>query len=107
VTGTARRVDIRTNTQARVGCELYLTKPLGIGVLATAQKRGVLLDEEFATMRRVMLALNDIGAELAQLDAVATMTDVTGFGLLGHLLELCEGSGVSADVRFDAVPRLA
>ena len=107
VTGTARRADIRTNAQARVGCELYLTKPLGVGVLATAQKRGVLLEEDFATMREVMLTLNDVGPELAKLDAVATMTDVTGFGLLGHLLELCEGSGVSADIRFDAVPRLA
>jgi selenide, water dikinase len=107
VTGTARRADIRTNAQARVGCELYLTKPLGIGVLATAQKRGVLREDDFVVMRDMMLTLNDVGTELAQLEAVATMTDVTGFGLLGHLLELCEGSGVSADVRFEAVPRLA
>jgi selenide, water dikinase len=107
VTGTARRSDIRTNAQARVGCELYLTKPLGIGVLATAQKRGVLREDDFVVMRDMMLTLNDIGVQLAQLEAVATMTDVTGFGLLGHLLELCEGSGVSADVRFEAVPRLA
>jgi selenide,water dikinase len=107
VTGTVRRAEVRTNTQARAGCELYLTKPLGIGILTTALKRGVLRGEDFAAMRDVMLTLNDVGAELARLDAVATMTDVTGFGLLGHLLELCEGSGVSAEVRFDAVPRLA
>jgi selenide,water dikinase len=106
VTGTARRADVRTNAQARAGCELYLTKPLGVGVLTTAQKRGVLRDGDFAAARDIMLTLNDLGPELAQLDGVATMTDVTGFGLLGHLLELCEASGVSADVRFDAVPRL-
>jgi selenide,water dikinase len=106
VTGTARRAELRTNTQARVGCELYLTKPLGIGILTTAQKRGVLREEDFATAREWMLTLNDLGPELAGLDAVATLTDVTGFGLLGHLVELCEGSGVSAEVRFDAVPRL-
>jgi selenide,water dikinase len=106
VTGTARREEIRTNTQARAGCELYLTKPLGIGILTTAQKRGILREEDFATAREWMLTLNDLGPELARLDAVATMTDVTGFGLLGHLIELCEGSGVSAEIRFDDVPRL-
>lgn len=107
VTGTARREEVRTNTQARAGCELYLTKPLGVGILTTAQKRGVLREEDFATAREQMLALNDLGPELARLDAVATMTDVTGFGLLGHLIELCEGSGLCAEVRFDAVPRLS
>jgi selenide,water dikinase len=107
VTGTAHRERIRTNAQARAGCELYLTKPLGVGVLTTAQKRGVLREEDFVAVREQMLALNDLGPELAALDVVATMTDVTGFGLLGHLLELCEASGVCAQIRFDAVPRLA
>lgn len=107
VTGTARRQDVRTNTQAREGCELYLTKPLGVGVLTTAQKKGVLRAEDFAVARELMLTLNDLGPELARLEAVATLTDVTGFGLLGHLLELCEGSGVGAEVRFRDVPRLA
>jgi selenide,water dikinase len=106
VTGTARREHLRTNTQARAGCELYLTKPLGIGILTTAQKRGVLRAEDFAVAREQMLTLNDLGPELARLDGVATLTDVTGFGLLGHLIELCEGSGLSAEVRFDDVPRL-
>jgi selenide,water dikinase len=106
VTGIARRAEIRTNTQARSGCELYLTKPLGIGMLTTAQKKGVLREEDFATIRELMLTLNDLGPELARLDAVATMTDVTGFGLLGHLIELCEGSGLSAEISFEAVPRL-
>ncbi|MBW3573212.1 MAG: selenide, water dikinase SelD [Gemmatimonadetes bacterium] len=106
VTGTGRRDEMRSNAQARAGCELYLTKPLGVGILTTAQKRGVLRDEDFAVARAQMLTLNDIGAELARLDAVATMTDVTGFGLLGHLLEMCEGSAVGAEVRFGDVPRL-
>jgi selenide,water dikinase len=53
-----------------------------------------------------MLELNDIGAELSAIDAVHSMTDVTGFGLLGHLLEMCEASGVSAEVRFEDVPKL-
>jgi len=107
VTGTARRADVRTNAQARAGCELYLTKPLGIGALTTAQKRGLLRGDDLAEARALMLTLNDLGPELARLDAVATMTDVTGFGLLGHLLEVCDASGLSAEVRVDDVPRLA
>lgn len=107
VTGTATRARLRTNAQARAGCELYLTKPLGVGILTTAQKRGLLRDGDFAAARAQMLALNDVGAELGALDAVASMTDVTGFGLLGHLIELCEGSGVRAEIRFADVPRLA
>lgn len=106
VTGTARREHVRTNAQARPGCELYLTKPLGVGIVTTAQKRGVLREEDFAVARGWMLTLNDLGPELARLDGVATFTDVTGFGLLGHLLELCEGSGVGAEIRFRDVPRL-
>lgn len=107
VTGIASRAALRTNAQARPSCELYLTKPLGVGILTTAQKRGVLRDDDFAAVREQMLTLNDLGPELAQLDAVATMTDVTGFGLLGHLIELCEGSGVGAAIRYRDVPRLA
>lgn len=106
VTGTARREDLRTNAQAAAGCELYLTKPLGVGILTTAQKRGVLREEDFAAARASMLTLNDLGPELARLPEVASMTDVTGFGLLGHLIEMCEGSGVGARIRLSAVPRL-
>ena len=85
---------------------LALTKPLGVGIMTTAQKRGVLLDEEMHAARNVMLELNDIGVELSAVDAVHSMTDVTGFGLLGHLIELCEASAVSADLQFENVPRL-
>jgi selenide,water dikinase len=106
VTGTALRRDLRTNTQARAGCELYLTKPLGIGILTTAQKKSILREADFATARDWMLTLNDLGPELAQLGTVASFTDVTGFGLLGHLIELCEGSDLCAEIRFDAVPKL-
>jgi selenide,water dikinase len=106
VTGTARREHLRTNAQATAGCELYLTKPLGVGILTTAQKRGVLRDEDFAAARASMLTLNDLGPELATLPAVTSMTDVTGFGLLGHLIEMCEGSGLCAQIHFSRVPRL-
>ena len=107
VTGMIERSRIRSNNLARAGDELYLTKPLGVGIMTTAQKRGVLLDEEMQEARKVMLELNDIGAELSAVEAVHSMTDVTGFGLMGHLLELCEASGVFADLQFEHVPRLA
>jgi selenide,water dikinase len=106
VTGTAWRSDIQRNSQARAGSELYLTKPLGIGIVTTAMKKGILDAKDFATARDQMLRLNDLGPALSGLDGVSGMTDVTGFGLLGHLLEMCEGSGVSATIDFPNVPRL-
>jgi len=106
VTGMIEQSRIRSNNLAKAGDELYLTKPLGVGILTTAQKRGVLQDQDMHAVRKVMLELNDIGAELSALDAVHSMTDVTGFGLLGHLIEMCEASGVSADVHFERVPQL-
>ncbi len=107
VTGIVHPQQIRSNDLARPGDELYLTKPLGIGILTTAQKRGVLAAEDFQVVRRLMLELNDLGADLASVDAVHSLTDVTGFGLLGHLLEMCEASGVYADIALEKVPQLA
>ena len=106
VTGMIERSRIRSNNLAKAGDELYLTKPLGVGILTTAQKRGVLHDQDLRAVREVMLELNDIGAELSAVDSVRSMTDVTGFGLLGHLIEMCEASNVSADVQFESVPQL-
>ncbi|HEX5419500.1 MAG TPA: selenide, water dikinase SelD [Gammaproteobacteria bacterium] len=106
VTGLVHPSRIRSNNLGRPGDELYLTKPLGIGILTTAQKKGVLTDEDFRTVRDLMLELNEIGGELADLPAVSSMTDVTGFGLLGHLIQLCEASGVCAEIDFERVPQL-
>ncbi|MDX1562889.1 MAG: selenide, water dikinase SelD, partial [Gammaproteobacteria bacterium] len=107
VTGLIDPAAVRSNNLARSGDELYLTKPLGIGILTTAQKKGLLRDADFDTVRALMLELNDVGVELATVDAVHSMTDVTGFGLLGHLTEMCEASGVSAEIEFANVPQLA
>ena len=104
VTGKIHPKHIKTNTGASEGCELFLTKALGVGILSTAQKKGILKEEDFEQMRSQMLQLNKAGKEFSRLDAVKSMTDVTGFGLLGHLLEMCEGSGVFAELWMDKIP---
>jgi len=104
VTGRADRSQIKTNDGAKAGSILFLTKPLGIGIITTAQKRGVVKPEDLEIARDLMLTLNDIGKDLGKIPGVTALTDVTGFGLLGHLTEICEGSGVSARIRFSQVP---
>ena len=104
VTGIASKDQIRLNCTATEGCELFLTKPLGIGILSTAQKKGLLKEEDRLVARDLMLTINSAGKELGKIEAVKAMTDVTGFGLLGHLIEMCEGSNLSAELYPDKVP---
>ncbi len=104
VTGKVDRNNIKTNDKARVGAKLYLTKPLGIGILTTAQKRGLLKVTDLDTAKSLMLTLNKIGQELGKIHGVSALTDVTGFGLLGHLIEICEGSNVAASINFKEIP---
>ena len=106
VTGQVAKHQLKQNNTASAGCVLYLTKPLGIGILSTAQKQKKLLPEHEFLARDVMCQLNTVGALLATLDGVKAMTDVTGFGLLGHLLEMCEGSNVQAKLQYSAIPFL-
>ncbi|MBW3127964.1 selenide, water dikinase SelD [Hymenobacter profundi] len=107
VTGMVDIAQLKRNDTATAGCELYLTKPLGVGMLTTAQKKGILRDEDAHLAPQSMMQLNKIGAELGELEAVRAMTDVTGFGLLGHLSEVCEGSNLTAEIDFAHVPLLA
>ncbi|MGJ7032623.1 selenide, water dikinase SelD [Niabella hirudinis] len=104
VNGLVNIPHLKQNATATAGCRLYLTKPLGVGVLSTAQKRGLLQPEDAATALKTMTTLNKPGALLGQLSAVKALTDVTGFGLLGHLAEMCAGSGLAAVIEFDKVP---
>ena len=104
VTGSVEIAHLKRNDTARPGSLLYLTKPLGIGILATAQKKDLLEDAHKDIAESSMMALNDVGMDLSKIDAVTALTDVTGFGLLGHLLEMCEGSHVSAVVNYRNVP---
>lgn len=106
VTGIVPNDFLTRNDTAKPGCRLYLTKPLGIGILTTAQKQKKLRPEHERLVVDTMCRLNQVGTELGRIPGVKAMTDVTGFGLLGHLLEMCEGSGLSALIRYDAVPKL-
>ncbi len=106
VTGVIPTEKVKRNASATAGCELFLTKPLGIGILTTAEKRGILKPEHQYLARDAMCQMNLIGAEFSKLDEVKAMTDVTGFGLLGHLKEVCEGSNLRAEVNFAEIQTL-
>lgn len=106
VTGLVDNAQIKRNSQAQANCQLFLTKPLGIGILTTAVKKNLLKPEHSRIAVDTMLQLNKPGAEFAKLPYVTAMTDVTGFGLMGHLAEICEGSGLHAQLDFNAVPKL-
>jgi selenide,water dikinase len=106
VTGKVRIEYLKQNSTATPGCSLYLTKPLGVGILSTAQKKGLLKAEHARLAPDNMIQLNKIGSLLGTLSYVKALTDVTGFGLLGHLLEMCEGSRLKATLYFDKVPLL-
>ncbi|MET4696268.1 selenide, water dikinase SelD [Endozoicomonas lisbonensis] len=106
VTGHVPVQQLKRNNQARPDSRLYLTKPLGIGILTTAQKKKLLHPEHSHIARDTMCTLNRVGAELSRLDGISAMTDVTGFGLLGHLLEICESSHVKAILETDKLPVL-
>jgi selenide, water dikinase len=107
VNGIVPISQLKRNATAEAGCRLYLTKSLGVGILSTAQKRGILLLEDAQIALKSMVTLNSLGEKFGNLGQVKAMTDVTGFGLLGHLMEICEGSDLSARIEFEKVPVFA
>lgn len=106
VTGIANQSNLKTNSMAQAGCDIFLTKPLGVGILTTAQKQQKITAADLTHAINSMCQLNAIGAHLADFDGVTCITDVTGFGLLGHLLEVCEASGIRARLDVNAIPLL-
>ena len=95
---------VRRNSEAQAGDVLVLGKPLGVGILSAALKKGVLDAAGYAEMIRHTTQLNKVGITLGGMDGVHAMTDVTGFGLAGHLLEICRGSSLTAQVQLADVP---
>ena len=106
VTGLLRPGTELTNAAAVVGDLLVLTKPLGTGIIATAIKRDSASPAAVAAATASMAALNRVGSEIAREQGVRAVTDITGFGLLGHVSEMCRASGVSAELWFDRLPLL-
>ena len=107
VTGEVEIGNIKRNSTAQEGDLLYLTKAIGAGMISTAQKRGLALAEDIDEVIHSMTSLNSIGYEFGKGAYVTAMTDITGFGLLGHLLEMCEGSGLSAEINYSMVPKFS
>lgn len=106
VLGLVEPGQIKRNNTAQAGDVLILGKPLGIGILSAALQKGILDEAGYNEMLAVTTQLNAVGADLARLDGVNAMTDITGFGLLGHLLEICRGSNLAASLEFSQIPLL-
>ena len=107
VNGVVPIQNLKQNSTAELGCKLFLTKPLGVGILTTAQKKGILQADHEQIAKDSMVKLNKFGETLGKLTWVRALTDVTGFGLLGHLSEMCEGSQVNAQINYQLVPQIA
>jgi selenide,water dikinase len=104
VNGICQIAELKRNNTAKEGDLLFLTKPIGVGVLSTAQKRGMLKDEHNPLLIAQMTQLNKLGEQLGKIQGVTAMTDVTGFGLAGHLIEMAHGAGLSAEISYSKVP---
>ena len=106
VTGLATPQTLKRNAGAQPGDMILLTKPLGVGMLAAAYKRGLASETQTEVLYKVLLQLNSAGEQLGNLSEVHAMTDVTGFGLAGHLLEMMRASGCSAVIYEEKLPKI-
>lgn len=103
VSGIVNVNNIKKNNTAREGDLLFITKPIGVGTVSTAAKKGIANENDIAAAIKSMTTLNKIGEELGGYEEVHAMTDITGFGFFGHLIEMAEGSGLTASIEFKNV----
>lgn len=106
VNGKIALKNLKQNNQAKAGDILLLTKPIGVGIFATAAKRDVIEAADLETLHGQLVQLNSIGTFLGELTGVHAMTDVTGFGIAGHLIEMAEGAGLTAILEYSKIPKL-
>ena len=106
VTGSVSLKNLKKNNTAQAGDLLFLTKPIGVGIVSTSVKRKLIKEEHYKNLVQQLTTVNKIGEALGRLEGVHAMTDVTGFGLLGHLTEMTEGSGVSAELNYSSIKRI-
>lgn len=104
VTGIIEKNNIKQNNTAQEGDYLFITKPIGLGILSTAEKRGEINENHQRQMINLMTTLNSIGEQLATVEGLTAMTDVTGFGLLGHSIEMAESANLSIELFYNAIP---
>ena len=104
VTGLVDTENLKTNAGAQIGDVIFMTKALGIGMLAAAYKRGISTKEQEVALYALLTQNNSIGYELGKIKGLNAMTDITGFGLVGHLLEICKSSNLGAEIEFEKVP---
>ena len=104
VNGLVDIENLKRNDTAKQGDVLLLTKPLGVGILATSQKRGLLSEPDLALLVKQLTTINKVGEALGKISGVHAMTDVTGFGLAGHLTEMMQGSGLTAKLSYSKIP---
>ena len=106
VNGLVATEHLKQNNTAKPNDLLFLTKPIGTGIFSTALKRGLLSEEHYTPLIDQLSSLNKVGEQLGKISEVHAMTDVTGFGFLGHLLEMAEGSGLTAEIEYASIPKL-
>jgi len=104
VNGLVEIKNLKQNCTAQEGDLIYITKKIGVGILATALKRGSLKEEHLPVFTEQLTQLNKLGEAMGSLPYVTAMTDITGFGLLGHLIEMAEGAGLSAEIDYSTIP---
>lgn len=107
VTGSVALKNLKKNNTAQAGDLLFLTKPIGVGIVSTSVKRKLIKDKHYKNLVQQLTTVNKIGEALGKLEGVHAMTDVTGFGLLGHLTEMTEGSRLSAELNYSSIKRVA
>lgn len=103
VNGVVPINNLKKNSSAREGDLIFITKPIGVGILSTAQKRNILKEEDLETLIAQLISLNSVGEDFGKIKGISAMTDVTGFGLAGHLIEMAEGSSLSAELYYSQV----
>lgn len=104
VTGIVDIKNLKQNNTAKQDDHLFITKKIGVGIVSTAQKRELITEEHFAALVKQLTQLNSLGEKLSSIEGVHAMTDITGFGLLGHLTEMAEGSGLTAEIDYSLIP---
>ncbi len=106
VNGLMKVENLKKNNTAQEGDFIFMTKPLGVGIFSTAQKRGLIKSEDSVRLTAQLIQLNSIGEKFGKIRGVTAMTDITGFGLLGHIIEMAEGSGLTAVIDYEQIPKM-